>query len=93
MDNLGDQNDALAPPTTPQKTTQKRDTPSRNLAQEQKWPLSAATAQGLMFNAGHVGPTAGMLRVMGASVMAVAGVGLIQTKKKHLGRDGVCGEN
>lgn len=84
MDNLGDQNDALAPPTTPQKkTTQKRDTPSRNLAQEQKRPLSAATAQGVVFNAGHVGPTAGMLHVMGASVMAVAGVGLIQTKKKN----------
>lgn len=88
MDNLGDQNDALAPPTTPKKKIKKNNTKTRYTVPQSrsrgKWPHTAATAQGLMFNAGHVGPTEGMLRVMAASVMAVAGVGLIQTKKKTL---------
>lgn len=45
-----------------------------------------------MFNAGHGGPTEGMLRVMAASVMAVAGVGLIQTKKKNTSDGMECAE-
>lgn len=79
----------LPPPTKTLMKTNKADI-RRNLALRGKWTHSAATAQGLMFNAGHANSTGAA--GIGASVKAVAGGGLIQ-KKKHLGEDEVGREN
>lgn len=68
----------LSPPTKTLTKTNKTEI-HRNLALRGKWPHSAATAQGLMFNAGHANGTGAA--GMGASVKAVAGGGLIQTEK------------
>lgn len=53
VENLDDENNAEAFPTDPYKEKKKTESVSYNLALRGKWPHSAVTAQGPMFNSGH----------------------------------------